>query len=99
MKRVKTIVIAHDFIENMNPDLWDGVGKKPDSFKDYPWQCSLNENVNLEITFVYNEIDGWHHCCDLVSKSNNESFDMLSGNSINSVIDLTNTIMDLCKDY
>lgn len=35
----------------------------------------------------------------LVSKSNNESFDMLSGNSIKSVIDLANTIMDLCKDY
>lgn len=99
MKRVKAIVTAYSFIKDMNPDFWDGNGKKPGSFKDYPWQCSLNEDVNLEITFVYNEIDGWHHCCDLVSKSNNESFNMLSGNSIKSVIDLANTIMDLCKDY
>lgn len=99
MKRVIAIAAAYSFIKDMNPDFWDGKGKKTDSFKDYPWQCSLNEDVNLEITFVYNEVDGWHHCCDLVNKSDNSSFDMLSGNSINSVIDLTNTIMDLCKDY
>lgn len=99
MKRVKAIVIAHDFIENMNPDFWNGVGNKPKSFKDYSQQRSLTKNVNLEITFVYNEADGWHHCCDLVNKSDNSSFDMLSGNSINSVVDLTNTIMDLCRDY
>lgn len=99
MKRVKAIVIAHDFIENMNPDLWNGIGNKQKSFKDYSQQHSLTKNVNLEITFVYNEVDGWHHCCDLVNKSDNSSFDMLSGNSINSVVDLTNTIMDLCRDY
>lgn len=99
MKRVEAIATAYSFIKDMNPDFWDGNGKKPDSFKDYPWQRSLNEDVNLEITFVYNEIDGWHHCCDLVYESDNSSFDMKSGKGIDSILNLTDTIMDLCKDY
>lgn len=43
MERAKAIIIAHDFIENMNPDHWNGVGNKPKSFKDYSQQRSLTK--------------------------------------------------------
>ena len=99
MKKINAMNIAYDFIKNMNPSFWDGNGNKPDSFKDYSRQYSLTIGINLEITFVYDELDGWHHCCDLVYESDNSSFDLLSGDRIDSIINITNTIMDLCKDY
>ena len=99
MKRNKATVITNAFFIDMNPDFWRGEGDKPESFKDYPWRYQLTDEVDLEITFVFDEEDGWHHCCDLVYKSDDSSFDVLSGYGIDSVLNLTDTIMDLCRDY
>lgn len=63
------------------------------------WQYPLTDDVNLEITFVYNEEDGWCHYCDLVYQSDDSSFDMLSGHGIDSILNVTDTVMDLCRDY
>lgn len=49
--------------------------------------------------FVYNEEDGWCHYCDLVYQSDDSSFDMLSGYGIDSILNVTDTVMDLCRDY
>ena len=59
----------------------------------------ITDDVNLEITFVYNEEDGWCHYCDLVYQSDDSSFDMLSGHGIDSILNVTDTVMDLCRDY
>ena len=46
-----------------------------------------------------NEEDGWCHYCDLVYQSDDSSFDMLSGYGIDSILNVTDTVMDLCRDY
>lgn len=37
--------------------------------------------------------------CDLVYQSDDSSFDMLSGHGIDSILNVTDTVMDLCRDY
>ena len=99
MTREKAMEIEEDFLEKMNPDMWDGYGVKPLSFDEHGWQYSLTDDVNLEITFVNNEENGWCHYCDLVYTSDNSSFDMLSGYGIDSVQNIIDTVLDLCRDY
>ena len=97
--RTKAAAIVNDFFADMNPSLWNGSTSMPKSFDDRAWQYPLADDVNLEITFVYNEEDGWCHYCDLVYQSDDSSFDMLSGYGIDSILNVTDTVMDLCRDY
>jgi len=99
MKRETAEKIVKNFFNQMNPDMWSGNGNRPISFDDRAWQYPLTNEVNLELTFVNNEEDGWCHYCDLVYESDNSSFDMLSGYGINSVQNIIDTVLDLCRDY
>lgn len=99
MKRETAEKIAKDFFNQMNHEMWNGNGNRPTSFDDRAWQYPLTNEVNLEITFVNNEEDGWCHYCDLVYASDNSSFDMLSGYGIDSVQNIIDTVLDLCRDY
>lgn len=99
MDRTKAAAIVNDFFADMNPSLWNGSTSMPKSFDNRAWQYPLTDDVNLEITFVYNEEDGWCHYCDLVYQSDDSSFDMLSGYGIDSTLNVTDTVMDLCRDY
>lgn len=99
MKRETAEKIVKDFFNQMNPEMWSGNGNRPTSFDDRAWQYPLTNEVNLEITFVDNEEDGWCHYCDLVYESDNSSFDMLSGYGIDSVQNIIDTVLDLCRDY
>lgn len=99
MIREKATKIVTEFLKDMNPDMWNGNGNKPESFDEHSWQYALTDDVNLEITFVNNEEDGWCHYCDLVYASDNVSFDMLSGYGIDSVQNIIDTVLDLCRDY
>ena len=91
MDRTKAAAIVNDFFADMNPSLWNGSTSMPKSFDDRAWQYPLADDVNLEITFVYNEEDGWCHYCDLVYQSDDSSFDMLSGYGIDSILNVTDT--------
>lgn len=71
----------------------------PKSFDDRAWQYPLTDDVNLEITFVNTEEEGWCHYCDLVYQSDDSSFDMLREYGIDSILNVTDTVMDLCRDY
>lgn len=99
MKRETAEKIAKDFLNQMNPEMWDGNGEKPESFDNRALEYPLTNEVNLEITFVNNEEDGWCHYCDLVCASDDASFDMLSGYGIDSVQNIIDTVLDLCRDY
>ena len=99
MKRETAEKIVKNFFNQMNPEMWSGNGNRPISFDDRAWQYPLTNEVNLEITFVNNEEDGWCHYCDLVYESDNSSFDMLSGYGIDSVQNIIDTVLDLCRDY
>lgn len=99
MTREKATRIANEFFNDMNPTLWNGEGDKPESFDERPWQCKIVDGINLEITFAYDEEDGWHHYCDLVYTKDNSSFDLLSGYGIDSKLNVIDTVMDICRDY
>lgn len=99
MTREKATGIVLECLKEMNPDMWNGNGSKPASFDNRAWQYPLTNEVNLEITFVNNEEDGWCHYCDLVYASDNTSFDVLSGYGIDSVQNIIDTVLDLCRDY
>lgn len=82
----------------MNPDLWNGEGNKPKSFNEMIWDYPISDTVNLEVTFGYDELDGWKYYCDLVYESDNSSFAEQSGYGINFPHNITNTILELCKN-
>lgn len=99
MTREKATKIVTEFLKDMNPDMWNGNGNKPESFDEHSWQYPLTDGVNLEITFVNDVEDDWHHCCDLVYTSDNSSFNMLSGYGFDSPQNIIDTVLDLCRDY
>lgn len=51
MTREKATKIVTEFLKDMNPDMWNGNGNKPESFDEHSWGYSLTDDVNLEITF------------------------------------------------
>lgn len=99
MTRSRANTIVNDFFRDMNPTFWNGNGNKPSTFNEKIWEYPLTEEIHLEITFVYDDVDGWKHCCDLVDTKSNDSVDMLSGYGIDSALNLVDTVMDLCKNY
>lgn len=63
MTREKATKIVTDFLNDMNPDMWDGNGNKPESFDEHAWQYPLTDNVNQMkkeiIGYVGEYNDGW----------------------------------------
>ena len=99
MTRTKADSIANEFLKDMNPTFWNGNGDKPSNFDERIWEYKLTETDRLDISFQYDEIDGWHHCCEIVDDSSNEMMEILSGYGIDSTLNLVDTIMDLCRNY
>ena len=100
MKKTRVKLIVKEFYKQMNPDMWDGSGERPDSFDAHAWEYPLTDAVHLELAFGYDESDGgWKYFCDLVYSSDNSSFDMTSGHEINSPQNMINSVMQLCREY
>lgn len=100
MKKTRVKLIVKEFYKQMNPDMWDGSGERPDSFDTHAWEYPLTDAVHLELAFGYDESDGgWKYFCDLVHSSDNSSFDMTSGHEINSPQNMINSVMQLCREY
>jgi len=93
--------IARDFIGQMNPELWDGVGKKPQSFNTLIVTYDINsKNSNvLDISFEYNkEEKTWEHYCELRDTHTEDLVIPLHGYGIDSILNLTETILDICSN-
>lgn len=99
MTRIKVDRIVNNFFEDMNPTFWNGTGDKPSTFDERIWEYILSETDRLDISFEYDDYDGWHHCCELVDVASNTMTEILSGYGIDSTANLGDTIMDLCKEY
>lgn len=98
MKKEKAKEISKDFFNDMNPNFWNGEGKMPETFLEGAWEYDLTKDIILEITMVYDDSERkWKHYCDLVKR--NDSIDMATGDGIDSISNLADTIMDLCKDF
>lgn len=99
MTREKANIIANDFFKDMNHDFWNGNGKKPTSFDERIWEYELSEYDWLDISMYCNEDDEWVHCCEIVDKSSDTMTEMLTGYGIDSILNLVDTILDLCKGF
>ena len=65
MKKTRVKLIVKEFYKQMNPDMWDGSGERPDSFDTHAWEYPLTDAVHLELAFGYDESDGgWKYFCD-----------------------------------
>ena len=95
----KAFKIAQEFMNDMNPIMWDGNGDVPSTFDDRCLGYDLSPDMRLDISFLYDNEDGWYHCCELVDRISNEMIEILTGYGIDSIPNLTNTIMDICKDF
>lgn len=100
MKREKAEVIANDFFKDMNPTFWSGIGEKPFTFNELIWEYELTEYDDLNISIYYDDIDKeWVHCCEIVDKKSDTMTEMLTGYGIDSILNLIDTIMDICREY
>lgn len=98
MKKEMAKEIAKDFFNDMNPNFWNGEGKMPETFLEGVWEYALAKDIILEITMLYDDSERkWKHYCDLVQR--NDSIDMATGDGIDSISNLADTIMDLCKIF
>ena len=99
MTRERANIIGNDFFRDMNPTFWNGYGDIPSSFDTRVWECPLQDGISLNITLEHNDIDGWCHFCELVDDASNDMVECLSGYGIDSIFNLVDTIMDLCRAY
>ena len=51
MKKTRVKLIVKEFYKQMNPDMWDGSGERPDSFDTHAWEYPLTDAVHLELAF------------------------------------------------
>lgn len=96
--------IAKEFIKEMNPDLWDGTGEKPESLDTRIATYDVNSENNNELDISFELEDNpdtgkkeWTHYCELRDKRNGDLVECLHGYGIDSVPNLTDTILDICR--
>lgn len=104
--RKKAIEIAEDFLKRMNPDGWDGVGKRPKNFDTrivtYDVGSPYNDELDICFEKEINPDTGkkeWMHYCELRDKESGDVMIPMHGYGVNSVQNLADTIWDICKDF
>ena len=96
---------AENFIQNRNPTAWDGNGKRPNEFSK---RCCTYDfgspYVLLDVYFEYDAEDKkWGHVCEIVDKKSSAGMvgmrERLSGYGVDSVMNIADTIFDICSTY
>ena len=97
--------IARDFMSTMNPSGWDGKGKMPDDFdlrvKTYDIHSKNGNELDISFSLDENPETGeneWSHYCELRDRETGDLMVPLHGYDVDSVQNLTDTILDICKD-
>jgi len=93
-KRAAEIAQAH--IQKANPTLWDGTGNRPADFDSRIATYPIDQDTELDISFEYEKGDGWLHLCELRDKHTGELLELLHGYGIDSPLNLSDTIEDIC---
>lgn len=104
--RNKAERIAAEHLKRMNPTNWNGKGKTPKEFdtRICTYDIDSINNNELDISFEYLDEDendamfGWTHYCELRKKETGDLMIPLHGYGIDSLENLTDTIMDICRD-
>lgn len=96
------IKIADEFLREMNPEMWGGQGERPSSFDTRIWVMKdISPDYpgeELNISFDYDDKDGWLHLVELVDTESNVAIDVLHGYGVDSPQNIADTISDLLKD-
>lgn len=101
MKDTTAYAIASEFIKEMNPDNWDGIGERPDTFnlKIKTFDIGI-DGIILDISFDYDVEDReWTHYCEVRDKSSGELMTPMHGYGVNDIQNLTTTILDVTTGY
>mgnify|MGYP006956038203 CR=1 FL=1 len=97
MTRKEAAKIAQEYIKCCNPELWDGNNAKPKSVDDRIYEVPLSDSTCLDISIAYDGVDGWCHFCEIVDIASNDVVEMQSGYGIDSIPNLTDTILGLAE--
>lgn len=92
----QAIEIAKKHIQRTNPSLWNGKDKRPADVDSRIVTYPINRDVELDISFEYEEGDGWLHLCELRDRKTEELVNIMHGYGINSPQNLADTIDDIC---
>lgn len=92
--------IAENFLNEMNPDMWNGEGLLPPNVdtKIKSYDIDSQKGNRLDISIFLDPDIGWCHCCEIVDVATNEVIIPLTGYGIDSVDNLVYTILDICMD-
>lgn len=94
--------IAESFIKEHNPSLWDGIGNKPTDFStEIEVYKTFKEKIYMTIQFEIDVDEGgnWAHIVKLYNSEDDELIDGYFGYGIDSIQNLTDTILDICAEY
>ena len=96
---------ARDFLTKRNPDKWRGKGEKPPNFDTMCCTYDFGSPyVVLDVYFEYDEIENeWCHVCEIVDKKPDGKHvgmcERLSGYGVNSHLNISDTILDICNTF
>ena len=97
--------IAEDFLTKANPTNWNGIGRQPKEFdtRIFTYDIDSVNGNELDISFEYlnedeSDISGWTHYCELRDKDTEDLMIPLHGYGIDSLQNMIDTIMDICRD-
>ena len=93
----KALEIAKEHFRRVNPSMWDGNGEQPSSFKNQRITYSVNKYTELDVSFEWDDIDGWQHCCKLRDTLTSNILAVQYGPWIGSPQQLADTIVEICK--
>lgn len=96
VRRKYATAMANAYLQRVNPCNWDGRGDKPSDVDtssmsfDIPGDSCHRMDISMDID------DGeWCHLCQLVDTKSNRVIEYEHGYGVDSVLNLTDTIMDL----
>ena len=104
MTHEKAHQIATQFMERMNPEMWDGEGEQPSSFNERKYEERIADNIWIEITFVgykYGWEEEWRYetFVELVADSGQSYGRYTSISEVNNVEGIADMIEYLCETY
>lgn len=78
--------------------MWDGTGERPSTFNDHRITYSINKYTELDVSFEWDNADGWKHCCKLRDTLTNNILAVRCSPGIHSPQTLPDTILEICQN-
>lgn len=96
MDNKKALEIANQFINEMNPTLWDGNEPMPQIDQRIWEDNDTFDDISIQLSFTDNDIDVWCTYVELVDKVTDTMIECQTCYGIDSPQNIADSIMDLC---